>query len=109
MTLVLLAMMGYYAYIIYTDIREYKREKKSKEQAKEQAKEQDKAQVNKQERLIYYQTTVNGKRYDAAKVDENNECKGCAAEHDARLCVALPACIRMKLKCIYIEHKEEEE
>lgn len=101
MVLVLLAMMGYSAYIIYTDVREYERDKKAKEQTKEQA--------NKQERLIYYQTTVHGKRYDAVKIDKINGCKGCAAEHDAMLCVALPACTRMKLKCIYVEHKEDEE
>lgn len=92
-TLVLLAMMGYSAYIIYTDVREYKREKKAKEQ----------------ERLIYYYTTVGGKRYDAVKVSEDNKCKGCAAEHDTKLCISLPECIRIKLKCIYVEHKEDEE
>lgn len=93
MVLVLLAMMGYAAYIIYTDVREYKREKKAKEQ----------------ERLIYYYTTVNGKRYDAVKVSEDNKCKGCAAEHNNDLCGDLPTCRRTGLKCIYVEHKEDEE
>lgn len=88
MVLVLLAMMGYAAYIIYTDVREYERERKEEQERKEREHARSNGTID----II----EVDGEKWGVVPTKHNINGSACSM-CDARAwrdCSRLPDCLQ---------------